>query len=484
MQVRYSERNQVQSLYRLNKSRKARYPLRIGSSICRSLAGIFLVCAVILSGTAAAQEKPQTPISPFQDYLGDCSLFESLTPEHFLSAKSPARPFFQWTSDEKQEARYPGYSNSPKLTFYQFEPPEVKMFFDGQRLDRIYLSIYNRGDRGEIDQSRFQTMIGELDAVLSEATGAKGTEQKSKLTAKAVNKQKVWIRDNKYAYILRWSTSGKGKSFLSEYIQLVIEPFDPKKDPRKELGTSMDKKDVKKGSTLLSNVKKEEDGTVFIDHIPMVDQGQKMYCAVAVCERIMRYYGNEEVTQHTLAQIAQSGEAGTNSENMLLALRRIGTKFGLRVRELYTGPVDSVKDVERTISKYNSMAKKMKKPKINMIVRDRVVYVQETIAQMDHEILRAMRLSEKSDLKKFQSNLKEYVNKGIPVIWRVTLGIVKEPNLPQQSSGHMRLLIGYNEKTKEVVFSDTWGAGHEKKMMSLEDAWVITNGTILLEPRK
>ena len=69
------------------------------------------------------------------------------------------------------------------------------------------------------------------------------------------------------------------------------------------------------------------------------------------------------------------------------------------------------------------------------------------------------------------------------MIWGVYLGLVKEPFLtPQTKGGHMRMIIGLNKKTDEVLYSDTWGAGHELKRMSLEDALTITRGLYIVKP--
>ena len=46
----------------------------------------------------------------------------------------------------------------------------------------------------------------------------------------------------------------------------------------------------------------------------------------------------------------------------------------------------------------------------------------------------------------------------------------------------MRTLIGYNTKTDEVIFSDSWGAGHEFKKMKGRDACAATLGLYLVEP--
>ncbi len=45
---------------------------------------------------------------------------------------------------------------------------------------------------------------------------------------------------------------------------------------------------------------------------------------------------------------------------------------------------------------------------------------------------------------------------------------------------------GYNFSKKgdeQIIFSDSWGAGHERKTMPLKDAWAITTGIAVISPR-
>ena len=44
----------------------------------------------------------------------------------------------------------------------------------------------------------------------------------------------------------------------------------------------------------------------------------------------------------------------------------------------------------------------------------------------------------------------------------------------------MRLIIGYNEDRGEVLYSDSWGEGHELKRMDGLDALSITTGMYYL----
>lgn len=63
------------------------------------------------------------------------------------------------------------------------------------------------------------------------------------------------------------------------------------------------KRDFKAG------VKREENGDVYISGVPMVDQGDKGYCATATVERCLKYYGIENVDMHKIAELCGTGAA-------------------------------------------------------------------------------------------------------------------------------------------------------------------------------
>ena len=105
-------------------------------------------------------------------------------------------------------------------------------------------------------------------------------------------------------------------------------------------------------------------------------------------------------------------------------------------------------------------------------------------AAMDSEVLKYMKTegSQKSKFTKFMKDVHDQVNKGIPLIWGVVLGTYPEPEIPQSHGGHMRLIIGYNDKRKEILYTDSWGAGHELKRMPAEWAWTISHCLMYLKP--
>jgi len=71
----------------------------------------------------------------------------------------------------------------------------------------------------------------------------------------------------------------------------------------------------------------------------------------------------------------------------------------------------------------------------------------------------------------------------VPVVWSVVMGFVEEqPSVRQSFGGHMRLIVGYNERVGTVIYSDSWGAGHERKEMAVGDAVAITRALYTIAP--
>lgn len=70
------------------------------------------------------------------------------------------------------------------------------------------------------------------------------------------------------------------------------------------------------------------------------------------------------------------------------------------------------------------------------------------------------------------------------MLWALQLGkYPEEPDLkPQTVGGHMRIIIGYNEKTEKIIFTDSWGGGHEFKTIKMSDAYHASQGLFALKP--
>ena len=225
-----------------------------------------------------------------------------------------------------------------------------------------------------------------------------------------------------------------------------------------------------------AHVKKLPNGDVLLETVPMVDQGQKGYCVVATAERVMRYYG-VQVDEHELAELANSSAtAGTSTEAMLASLKKLGAR--LRVRIATVQEMD-IHEILAMIADYNRAARRKHLPEIST-----AGHVLEMQAIYSTWIPRSFAPSapKNSEIDRLMRQTQEHIDKGIPLFWAVVLGLVPEKKAPQGIGGHMRLIIGYNLSTNEILYSDSWGPGHELKRLPAADAWTMTTGLDTIEP--
>jgi len=210
----------------------------------------------------------------------------------------------------------------------------------------------------------------------------------------------------------------------------------------------------------------------------MVDQGQKGYCAAAVTERVLRYYGRD-FDQHQVAQMAGStAEGGTGSDELLSAVSRIARGLDLNFRKLFDMDIQRYL---RLIEDYNRAARKKD---LQPFLHNNMIDVDLMYRTMDPSTLREVRVARAVDMRQFFSSVQENIGMGVPLLWAVVLGVIEEtPALPQAAGGHMRLIIGYNPQTQEILYSDSWGSEHALKRMALADAWTITTGLLTVLPR-
>ena len=150
-----------------------------------------------------------------------------------------------------------------------------------------------------------------------------------------------------------------------------------------------------------------------------------------------------------------------------------------------------------------------------------------------HQTLRKFRTSG-SEFTAFKQAVVDNVNRGIPILWVLQLGLYWEDKIDESYEakyyavkrvgsavdgeedeavneffrkkeeerkqgienlrrkgkrppeymlgGHMRVIIGYDGATSRIFYTDSWGPGHEMKSMSLEEAWACTLALWTLEP--
>jgi hypothetical protein len=418
------------------------------------------VCALVAPALHAANLEP----------LLQPDTVWSLTRETFL--QQGAAFGFEWTSQQRDSAR----CANGGLTFLGQKVYEVVARFDGENLKGVTVLFYGRGDAGDMAKTPFEELIRKSITALDAYTAKKFTPRGKDLTS-AVKAEGVFWQTDKGHFTLEYSFTKENKTkkqdFRAEFIRLEMgRPVERKALVTATQPTPKTKVDPR------SQVKKDAaSGDVLIASVPMVDQGQKGYCAVACAERMLRYYG-VDVDANEVAQIANSSsEGGTSSRAMFEALKKLTSRFRVRVQAVEEF---DLREFQKLMSDYNRAAKRAKAallPEDNMVID-----IGEIYRAMDVELLKEVKTKNSAGLSRFQRSVQSHIEAGTPLLWSVQLGKFPEPGIPQSGGGHMRLIIGYNNKTNEVIFTDSWGAGHEVKRMPMVNAFIICTGLTVMEP--
>jgi hypothetical protein len=386
---------------------------------------------------------------------------------------------FAWQSEGQTEAR----STAAKLTFLDQPLAEAKVKFAGGRPSEVNLSFYNRGDRGVISNTQFTNLAAAVKGKLKTLAGRAPQDLTPRTGNSAATKQTilVWKREAsvlrlEYAWSAPKEEGASRRSFLPEYVNMTLMPASNTVSKEVMAGTQTAKSSA---STLTKNIKRLENGDVYIDNVPMVNQGEKGYCAAAAAERILSYYGTD-VDQHELAQrmLMQTG-GGASFTSLIKGLRAIAHTLNVQVKMLMD---QDERAFERLVEDYNKEARKARAQPIDLYNRD-AAYT-NIWALFDNDLFLKSRLKERISIEKFFKMVQMKVNVGIPLCQCCVVGILpEEAELAQAPGGHLRLIIGYNLKTREVLYTDSWGAGHERKRMELGPAFAITTGLFTLETR-
>lgn len=399
---------------------------------------------------------------------------------------------FKWNSGQVKDRgilrRSPAGFGGVKLTALGGTQTveEVAFVIRAGKLAEVAIAIWNKGDslNADLSEKDFEALVGSWSAELNRRI-APSYEDRGKDTASAAKAQRrMWIGKETLAQLefsggkekVRDPYTGRergGKEFQGEFIRLRLLPR-----PASMIGlnASTGGAATVKRADLAKSVVRDANGDVYIPNIPMVDQGDKGYCAVATAARVFNYYG-VPADQHEMAQVAGSEAGrGTSTDEMEDAMKKISGKYKTRFQSQLELDYSSRK-YQSFMRKYNSAAKKLGK---KILDTDNFIYF---IEGLDSDVLREVN-GKGPTFDKFMNIVRSNIDKGVPVMWALQLGKYPEngERARQAGGGHMRLIIGYNADKSEIIFSDSWGAGHEMKRMAAPDASAATMGLYLLQP--
>ena len=209
------------------------------------------------------------------------------------------------------------------------------------------------------------------------------------------------------------------------------------------------KKDVSvKNADVSENVASNLFGDVYIENIPMVEQGNKGYCVPATVERVLRYYGINNINMHQLADAGNTRQGGgTSSREMFKGISSACRRSGLKMNSPGEVRLKMIKKyIDKGIPLFWSMYSNAEYEKL----RSRNRYLRERAASPQ-----------------------EWAEKN------------KKLTVPRDGDGHMCLIIGYNELSREIAVSNSWGGAEvHPSWVPLHIAVKVSQGsTVVLMPR-
>jgi hypothetical protein len=415
--------------------------LRLASVLCVSfVAG--LPCL------AQAQERRLPELSANLDALLNFTELWKWSSEDFEKSyvaklddqqKQQKPPQFEWVSTTRDRARFSRHMFSnveTKLTMFggSIKVEEAIVEFVNGKAARATISFYNRGDSGDIEVAEFDRIFKTIGQNLGQVTKVAPKKQLNSGNAALPVTGWMWSSPTGIALLEYNEYNTPGKVTKPEFLRLKLAAPNQADWSMGKMATGVQRMELQK------RVTKTPEGDVYISGVPMVDQGQKGYCVAASCQRLFEYM-RIPCDQHEMAKLVSvDAESGANIMTMQKSLAKIDSAFKVTFKPLVNP------------EQYYSAGRKR-------------------------------RVSE----KEFLSLIKENVEKGVPLLWGLILGEKPEdPPLPgagQTRGGHMRMVIGYNLAKNQVLFTDSWGAGHELKRMAMLDAYDVTMGLYSMAPR-
>lgn len=453
-----------------------KFPCSTLAVLCLGIASLSAQTPPPSPSPSVAPTAPPAPPAPvlLETILQRPSLWTA-TPQDLLADLRNLG--FRWLSTTQDAAR----SVRPSVSFAGVPVNETILRFTGGKLSSATLLYYDRASSKELNRALFEKYIADVSQKLTTLTGQQPTERGRDATSAVKAEGRIWQTPTT-KYLLEWSFTKESLvqniPFRAEFVRLTVQPKGSEVQPI-GAATNGSSRSAVKQFVGADHVVKDPSGDVKLQVVPMVDQGDKGYCVVASVERVMRYYG-AQVDQQELAQIANSDASkGTSVEAMVESLKKLTSRLGVKVKSLYEG--GNLTEFLKMVDDYNHAAKRAKEPEIKL--GGSVIDVSKIYKEMKPEIYREVRLKKTADYGRFQREIQRNIDDGIPLLWSVHIGMVPEKGLsPQAFGGHMRLIIGYDTKTNEILYSDSWGAGHEEKRMSFEDAWILTDGLSTIQP--
>ena len=245
---------------------------------------------------------------------------------------------YKWMDNTKSALRSYRKVNS----YLGYKVYESVISFRKGELSGVELYYYSRGENGYLSEEKYHKLLTAIKAKIdSFAQGYKKRNKKYRTGLAAYtweNNQRKFILEGKKKHI-------KSRLWEAQYIKFTLLKSGGKQHEKQY------------ASGVKKNIVTKPNGDIYIDNIPMVNQGAKGYCVVAAVTRVLKYYGRK-ADQYELADLFNTSNRGTSAKDIEKALRIIIRAKGISLQKIKISqfPTFYYKDLTRFLKTYNRYA--------------------------------------------------------------------------------------------------------------------------------
>jgi len=428
---------------------------------------------------AAEPAEPAGPVA-IDSWLDEKGALWTFKADAFM--KEHEAHGFTWATDGKTIAE----SGSVPLTFAGLNVPAVTAHFTSGILKLLTLHFFDQARGDYLTLAEYEKLLGDLNRQASAWAGNPGAPRKVDLEMRGVTiRAKGWVKPP-HQIELRWGFSPKTATGpRPEFVRVRLTRGVAAQETAGGAGAVAPQNLPRPPQTVAElrvRVKRDpRSRDVLIKGVPLVDQGRFGYCAAAVATRLFHYFGRPAIMTK-LTEIPQADMiTGSPPELLATALRVIAKDSKFVVTKVLE--FDN-RDYGKMVKDYNRLTKRIKdRPK-----EDTELTWHENSSALDffsrakNDRLIAVRNRQFAEIDAFKLSVKRTIDGGAPLAWIVVLGVVKETPAPPGRGGHVRLIVGYNSRTDEVLLSDNFGEAHALKRMPFAEAWPMTVGLYIFHP--
>lgn len=410
---------------------------------------------------------------------------------------------FRWANSSKNVAYFHG--KRMPLTSYGKRLAAARFLFKDKRIARTELLAYDEAVDGKIPKAAFDQLFTQIRNTIGIYSG-KGNPGMKVLETETGTRRELWVNDTT-AFFLEFryqSVSPQyATQFRGDFIRLTTAP----REEATALRTAA-KPQIARLKTLRENVK-HTGKAIYIEHIPMCLEGASSSSDAASTEMLFNYL-EMPIDQR---EVAATMSAESTTEGPFHALRTSLDKLA-PISMFHRSVLREFdwNDWQGLVDDYNWRARTEGQPEIDSKLE---LEPDAALRKMDIDSLKQV-LGRTHPVANFRQNVIDNVGRGIPVLWGVQLGMIPEEDIPLSYCDsreddiiltskpgrlarsaplpvdampkawvgkHMRLIVGYDNDTQEIIYTDPWGEGHARKRMAVSDANAITLSLYVIRPK-